>query len=393
MNVKTGYRQLLRLLPAGALIGTLCTTNSVDSGGSSGTEISKATGVVTDRSGSPVSDVTVRLRPARYLSASSDDSEYQANHSVINTFTDAEGAFALEDLMPDRYLVEVNYLDSLGSVSEFQIDCNDTVASLPILVLEPMSEITGHIEAVYFDNVLVTIQVYGLDRSASADTFGNFELKVPQGKHLIHIGAMFDLPTDTGEFDGMDLALEVYPGEQRYAGSFIFRPPPPESCPDGECDSSVVRMILESANRAAVWPDGITKTENGRIVTLNLRGFDLSNGIPFDINRLIALRHLDLGATGLPSMHPDIGKLEYLETVRLDSNMLEYFATTAGKLSHLRILDLSDNRIGSLHESLLGCPQLDSIDIGNNKLCQVNDVMSIWLDTKDPDWRETQRCK
>ena len=89
----------------------------------------------------------------------------------------------------------------------------------------------------------------------------------------------------------------------------------------------------------------------------------------------------------------NIGKLERLETVQLDSNMLEYFAIIPEKLASLRELDLHDNWITSLHSSLLGCTQLELLDVGDNKLCSVDPAVAEWLDTRDPDWKETQRCK
>ena len=393
MNANPIFRLALQVLPTGTLLFSLCTMQAVEMGGSSGTEISEVTGTVIDRSGNPVEGAIVRLRPLSFLSTLSDDSSYRAQHSIINTVSDDEGVFTLTNLLPDSFVVEVAVDDTLGSAAECQIISRDTTVSLPAFVLEPVAEISGSIEVSYYPEASVNVQVYGLDRSVKTDSFGNFRMRLPKGKHLLHFGATLATLSDTGEFDHFDLSLEVFPGEHRDAGSFKLRPPPPESCSDGTCDSTVVRMILASAGKGDIPLDSVTESENGRIITLNLRGFNLSKGIPYDINRLSALRKLDLGNTGLPMMFPDIGRLEQLESVSLDSNMLEYFATTAGRLTKLNTLDLHSNRISSLHASLLDCTGLDSLDVGENKLCSVWEEIAVWLDKKDPDWKESQWCK
>ncbi len=393
MNTNRIFRLALQILPTGALFFSLCTMQAVEIGGSSGTEISEVTGTVIDRSGNPVEGAIVRLRPLSFLSTLSDDSCYRAQHSIVNAVSDDKGAFTLKDLFPDSFVVEVTVDDTLGSVAECQIVTRDTTVSLPAFVLEPVAEISGSIEVSYYPDASVKVQVYGLDRSASVDSFGNFRMQIPKGKHQLHFGATLATLSDSGEFDHFDLSLEVFPGEHRDAGAFKLRPPPPESCSDGTCDSTVVRMILASAGNGDTPLDSVTESDNGRIVTLNLRGFNLSKGISYEVNRLSALRKLDLGNTGLPMMFPNIGRLERLESVSLDSNMLEYFATTAGRLTKLHTLDLHHNRISSLHASLLDCTGLDTLDVGGNKLCSVWVGLAAWLDTKDPDWKTSQWCK
>jgi Leucine-rich repeat (LRR) protein len=393
MNSNRIFRLAQQVMPTCALLIALCTPQSVEIGGSSGTEISEITGTITDHSGNPVEGAIVRLRPLSFLSTLSDDSSYRAQHSIINAVSDDEGFFILTNLLPDSFVVEVTVDDTLGSVAECQIFSRDTTVSLPAFVLEPVAEISGSIEVSYYPDASVKVQVYGLDRSVNVDSFGNFRMQIPKGKHLLHFGATLATLSDSGEFDHFDLSLEVYPGEHRDAGSFNLRPPPPESCSDGTCDSTVVRMILSTAGKADTPLDSVTESDNGRIVSLNLRGFNLSKGIPYDVNRLAALRVLDIGNTGLPTMFPDIGRLVNLESVSLDNNMLEYFATTAGRLTKLHTLDLHSNRIGILHASLLDCTGLESLDVGGNKLCSVWGEIADWLDTKDPDWRASQWCK
>ena len=396
MSSNTGYRRLLRrLLSAILLLLAACTVDTVDTGGSSGTEISKVTGTATDPGGNPVADATVRLRPMCFLAGSGDSADSPADQSIIDTVTGADGSFTLAGLAVATYLLEVTYGDTLGCCIKVSIDSPGTGASLPAAVLEPLAEITGHIEMECTYGIAVTVKAYGLDRSVPVTPTGDFALKIPGGKHRIHIGAILDTQEVAGEYYGFDMPpIDVRPGERQYAGSLIFRPPPPAPCTGGTCDSSVVRTILEAiGGNAAVWPDSITETDSGRIVALNLRGRDLSDGICYEVNRLSALRLLDLGNTGLPRMFHDIGNLARLETVRLDGNAIGYFAIGAGNLAHLRELDLHDNGLSSLHPSLLLCEQLEHLDVAGNRLCSIEPAMSTWLDNIAPDWRTTQRCR
>ena len=136
----------------------------------------------------------------------------------------------------------------------------------------------------------------------------------------------------------------------------------------------------------------VTRTENGRIVELNLRGRNLTQGIPFDVNRLIELRVLDLGETGLPFMFPSIGRMIKLETIRIDGNTLPLFSQTVGDLVNLSELDLSGNELTSLPPSILNCTNITVLNVSNNRLCVVDSSMAAWIDRFDPDWRTDQRC-
>lgn len=392
MNSKRWSRLLLRLLPVCAFVGSLCTVTSLDTGGSSGTEVSEVTGSVIDRAGNPVAEALVRLRPAGFLADSAADTLYRSTHSLFDTVTGVDGKFIFSGMEADSYVIEININDTLGSFAEFRIDNNNSGRSLRPCIVEPMAILSGSIQISYGFGALASVQIYGLDRSARIDSTGDFTLPVPGGKHQIHIGANLGDASCSGEFDGIDLSLEFFPGEQRDAGSFKLRPPPPHPCTDGSCDTAVVRLILEKTGKGSTPLESVITAENSRIVELDLRGVDLSKGIEFGVNRLAALRLLDLGETGLPSMFPDIGRMTHLETVRLDGNMLTDFASTVGNLKDLRELDLHGNRLIALHPSLLKCEQIEILDVSDNRLCTVDAVVAAWLDKADPGWKTLQQC-
>jgi Leucine-rich repeat (LRR) protein len=369
-----------------------CSTTSVTGG--SGTEVSAIAGSVVDKNGEPVSNAIVRMRPANFLSDSLKSSSYRFHHSIIDTVTTDNGMFCFSEIVFDDYVIEVLYADSLGSVRQVRIaEYNPRDTLLDITVL-PMAKISGNVNLYSTDtSYSVVIQVYGIDRCVYADNIGAFSLAIPGGLQKVHIAAYpKDDTTRSVEFDGVDMSLNVIPGENRQAGSFNLRVSP--SCPDGRCDSMVTRFILDDSGNKNVKLDSVIRTDaQGRICELHLRGLNFSRGIHFDIIKLSQLKVLDIGNTQLQVMFPNIGKLTSLEVVKVDSNDLAFFSSTIGNCSKLRELYLSDNLLPELPPSLLYCRELSIIDVSNNILCVLDSVMSLWLDTHTPQWNETQQCQ
>ena len=348
-------RIVLVALVTGILAVLSCTGTTVGMGGASGTEVSSVSGTVFDTNGNPVPNATVHLRPADFLADSADDAFYLKRHTLLDTISGPDGKFQFEDLMPDSYVVEITIADTLGSMAEFRIDSTHNRESLPHLTVEPMAELTGSIQVNYGSGSIVQVQVYGIDRITTTDAYGKFSLLIPHGKHLFHIGARENIPGSTDEFDHFDLSFEVFAGEQRDAGAFNLRQPPPSPCTDGSCDSAVLRTLLNQYGYAGVPIDSVALVEKGRIVTLNLRGFVLSGWIPFDLNRFSALRELDIGSTGIPGMFPDIGRLQKLEIFKVDGNHCTKFPSTIGTCAMLRELDIHGNDITTLHPAVMHC--------------------------------------
>ncbi len=396
LNRKNRVPELIGIIGMSIVLWLIgCGVVSVDNGGSTGTEVSALSGIVLDRNGNPVECAVVRLRPHDFLSDSSSSSAYLASHSVYDTVTSKEGKFVFDKIMPDDYAIEVVYNDTLGSFIQFNISEEQKATKLSPLVLVPPAEVTGRASIPYGSGIPIYVQVYGLEKSVKADEGGYFSIKVPceagGSRHRFHIGA-YIIDSSKAEFDGCDLTFEVFPGEHRDAGSINLRMPPPPPCYDGSCDSAVVRFILAVTGNNQVPLESVIKTENGRIVELNLRGKNLFQGIPYDVNKLIELKVLDLGETGLPFMFPNIGRMKKLETVRLDKNMLSFFSLMVGDLVNLRELDLSGNQLSSLPPSIVNCSNMTILNVSNNRLCAIDSSLAVWLDRFDPDWRTDQRC-
>ena len=370
-----------------------CAVSSLDTGGSSGTEVSAMVGTVVDGNGNSMANTLVRIRPADFLADSAQSASYCASHSLLDTITGSNGTFSFATLLPDTYTVEVACDDTLGSIVETRILADRQQIELPPLFAMPLARVSGTVQINYGIGVYPFVQVYGLNRSVMPDPFGNFSISVPQGKHRIHIGGYFVDTVRGKEFDGMDFSLEVAWGEQKYIGVIRLRQPPPPPCLDGSCDSMVVRRTLDMVGMQQVRVHEVTKTENGRIVELNLRGYPLPNGIPPDINKLIELRVLDLGQTGLPIIFPDMGRMTKLEIIRFDGDHIQMFSSGIGSCTALKELNLYGNELTVLPPSILNLDSLTYLNVGNNRLCWVDPAMAAWIDKYDPDWRTNQRCK
>ncbi|MBN1131006.1 MAG: carboxypeptidase regulatory-like domain-containing protein [Chitinispirillaceae bacterium] len=385
---------LMTLLLAGVALLARCSMTSLDSmGGSSGTEVSALTGMVTDPDGNPIANADVRLRPVRFLPDSLASSSYVQTHSIVDTVTGSNGGFSIVRLFPGDYHIEIIYRDSIGTLIEAKVQ-GTLLARLPVAAALPLATLAGNVQINYSSNSFTAVQVFGMQRSIRPDSLGNFVIKVPEGKHRLHIGGyVFDSTASGTEFDGIDVSLQVAPGENKDVGTFRLKPPPPPPCPDGTCDSAVVRYLLDAVGLVNVSRSEVTRIENGRVVELNLRGRNLSGGIPPDINKLVALRLLDLGQTGLPNMFPDMGRMSQLEIVRLDRNRIPVFSSTVGNLTRLRELDLYGNELTALPGSILFLNTLTYLNVGNNHLCAVDSATAAWIDRYDRQWRTNQRCR
>lgn len=363
--------------------------------GGSGTEVS-VTGKVVDPDGRPVEKALVRLRPTSFISDSIRSVSYCATHSILDTLTGNDGSFIFSKLFYDDYTIEVLCNETLGSVEQVRIDEAAPKSTISSISVFPLSKITGSVNLYYNTEAPIIVQVYGIDRYARADNRGLFSLLVPPGLQKLHIAAYAknDTTSHLSELDGLDISLTVLPDENRDAGVFHLRPSPSQPCKDGACDSMVIRSILDATGNRSISLSSVIRTnDNGRIVELNLRNLNFSKGIHFDIIKLCELKILDIGNTNLPMMFPDIGMMKNLEVISADSNKLSFFSSTIGNVEKLKELNLNDNELTELPQSLIKCRELSKIYISGNRLCETDSVLSAWLDTIIPEWRDNQRCQ
>lgn len=394
MRRKPTFRHIIPELLTLLLPACLCNYTAMDTGGSSGTEISDVGGSIIDEYGNAIGGAQVRLRPHDYLADSAADTAYTVRHTIRDTISGTDGSFVFLSVLSNDYVIESTLEESLGVSIELSVNGEQPDTTLPPLTAKPMAWLTGNAQAYDSQDPTITVQLFGSDRSTGIDSFGNFSLRVPYGRQQIHIAAYTNYPTPTEEFSYRNISLQVTAGEEQEVGHIPLRHEPTPPCSTGACDSQTVRSILDRNSYRDLPLDSVTKTENGRIVSLTLRGFRLSDWYTFEINRLQALRILDLGKTELSGMFRDIGTMTELEKVILDHNYLSELSPSIGYCKKLRVLNLLGNRLHRLPSSIINCSELNELDVADNQLCSVNDTSLLeWLDLSDPDWRENQHCR
>jgi len=131
------------------------------------------------------------------------------------------------------------------------------------------------------------------------------------------------------------------------------------------------------------------------LLYLHLNDNQLTGSIPSDIGNLTNLEGLILGANQLTGSIPsEIGNPTNLAYLYLGYNRLTgSIPPEIGNLTNLVRLYLNSNNLtGSIPTSLTNLINLSDIatDIGYNALYNDDDTLRVFLNSKDPDWEDTQ---
>ena len=115
---------------------------------------------------------------------------------------------------------------------------------------------------------------------------------------------------------------------------------------------------------------GVTM-ENGRVVELELDGFELTGGVPTELGQLTSLKVLSLADTRLTSVPAEIGQLTSLEVLILDDNQLTSVPAEIGQLASLEKLELSGNQLTSVPAEIGQLTSLRELLLKGNRLTSV----------------------
>ncbi len=129
------------------------------------------------------------------------------------------------------------------------------------------------------------------------------------------------------------------------------------------------------------------------LIQLELRLNTLSDSIPAGIGNLVKLERLTLDNNQLTgSIPPGIGSLPNLKDLYLHNNRLNgNIPGQLGNLTALLTLSIQNNRFtGNIPASLIGLTNLVNTDIGCNALYASDPDLIAFLNSRDPDWAETQ---
>lgn len=207
-------------------------------------------------------------------------------------------------------------------------------------------------------------------------------------------------------------------------------------------DLVTVKTILGQCGLANKQVEDITKSENGRVVWLDLSNKDFSSdgikvlpsvigdltelrtlilkdnkitSLPFELFKLKKLQKLDLASNGVDFVPASISELEELDSLDLRYNGIATLPPEIAKLSKLRYLQLwgnklveversitllprlaeiylKDNRLTQLPDDFAKMKTLTYIDLQGNQLCQVSPKIDAWLKEKDKRYRHLQKC-
>ncbi|KAJ8945286.1 hypothetical protein NQ318_002743 [Aromia moschata] len=112
-------------------------------------------------------------------------------------------------------------------------------------------------------------------------------------------------------------------------------------------------------------PKSFTKCTNLR--ELNLSGNQLTQ-FPEQVLDFVNLRFLYLGGNGMEQISKNIWKLKNLQLLSLGGNELTEVPATLGQLQHLQALVLCDNKLESLPANIANLYKLKSLLLHKNKL-------------------------
>lgn len=142
-----------------------------------------------------------------------------------------------------------------------------------------------------------------------------------------------------------------------------------------------VKNHLENAQRTGVFTlskNSITEfPKDVEKVKGNIRSLDLSvnklKSIPDYIGSFTNLKHVNLSSNRLNTLPQTIGDLRKLETLDVSSNCLTSLPTTLEKLANLRTLVLKDNALTSFPLQIVQLKHLEVIDLSKNKISEIPD--------------------
>ena len=81
-----------------------------------------------------------------------------------------------------------------------------------------------------------------------------------------------------------------------------------------------------------------------------------------------SLRDLDLSGNRIQTVHPAMAELRKLTYLNLENNMLVGLPEEMGEMENLSVLDLSNNQLATLPDTFGGLRGLTRIEVNNNKL-------------------------
>ncbi|MBN2036141.1 MAG: hypothetical protein JW768_05305 [Chitinispirillaceae bacterium] len=184
------FRRILFTLTVFILTGC---QNLPLSGNGTGTDAgeAKVSGVALLPGNVPAANVSAVLRKQHYIPFSVTPLEQK------RTITSADGAFTLEKIVPDYYLLELYDTDSLSAVKRFFIPENGSAIDLGAIEIHAREAFSGKVLRNGSPAAGSRLLVMGMDKSTDVAADGTFSLLLPSGAQLFRIEHGNGIP---GEF-------------------------------------------------------------------------------------------------------------------------------------------------------------------------------------------------
>ncbi len=245
----------------------------------------------------------------------------------------ADGTFEFEGIIPERYLLECLWGDSLGLIDTFTISDDNEKLNRGDLTLLKTGSVQGVIDSLFislYDSV--SIHIAGLSRFVQVEADNSFEIRglAPWDYSLIITGYSDDVAVESKEKVLVKSGGVLNLGE---LGEGIN----PEQY-------AMVRVFLDSS--------GLEDIPVREVVTLaweDITGLNLQN-------------------RGLKKIHPTVKNLLFLKHLRLDSNSIAIIPPEIGAHTTLLTLTLSLNDLTTLPLELSSCTSLTYLDLSRNSL-------------------------
>jgi len=324
---------------------------------------------------------TVRLRPSSYIDSAKLVKRLRKIH---DTLTDSTGTLSLFDLDSGEYTVEIVSGDSVGTVTRFYYNGTENI-ELPHDTLHAMAQISGAITLGIQTAEQTSIHIPGLERHISIDDSGYFSVLVPEGVYEIrvHSGGKETIILDSIRTQRGQASAPV----QAVVDSTYL------PCDSWECDTNVVRNILDENGLFSLTVDSVIHNEYGignRVYGLRFSNRGITR-LPKITARLKTLRELYLRHNDLIALPEIISTLDSLHEIKFSYNLMQSLPSWLGTLPRLTEIDAESNQINEIPATLLANTNISECSFALNYLCNQPQETILWLNKVDPDWALTQQ--
>ncbi|MBD3419192.1 MAG: hypothetical protein GF398_03640 [Chitinivibrionales bacterium] len=337
-----------------ALVAMLsCSSNVDDIAGTTNTGNARVSCSVMRPDGTPARGALVRIRPDSYLADTAAIMLSKSMMQRVNATVDAQGMCALENIEPGNYYIEI--WDSTGPaavftyVNELIIYRGTARIDLDTISLTPAGALVGKLNMRYVNRqVPGYVRIHGLERTARIDSNGMFAFShVPHTGNLSRQSFKLNIVASYNDVPVVDCVparirenAEMDIGVIEHRINFVH-------------DTTAIRALLDSNGLSAMPATkiAIVDSTTQQVTTLAAR------------------------ALGLHTIPPEIGELDKLQHVYLDTNQLTFLPFELASCSSLTVLSLTVNAFQRVPDVVYSCGALNELHLGGNSIDSISSAI------------------